>query len=225
MYDLFFISYDESNADDNWEKLKSRFHYAKRIHGIKGISNAHLACAKSSLTKMFWTVDGDTIVDDIWDFSYQPSLWDQKYLHLWYSRNPVIGIEYGYGSVKLWPKQQVISYNGIWLDFTTSIGDIKVIEQTIATTCFNTSPYETWKSAFRECVKLCDNIRKHPDDEFSKVRSNMWLQPTSIDIPFAEWCVKGSNDGFQFFMENNDLHLINDFAWLNAFFVKTYYNV
>ena len=34
-FDIVFISYNESNADRNYEKLKSRFVNVKRIHGVK----------------------------------------------------------------------------------------------------------------------------------------------------------------------------------------------
>ncbi len=53
MYDIVFISYKELNADENWEVLKSRFPTAKRIHGVKGIHQAHIAAAKKCFTKMF----------------------------------------------------------------------------------------------------------------------------------------------------------------------------
>lgn len=221
MYDLFFISYDELNADENWENLNSRFPHAKRLHGIKGISAAHLECAKRSFTKMFWTVDGDTIVDTSWDFSFQPKSWDQKYLHLWYSRNSVNLLEYGYGSVKLWPKKRVIDFNGNWLDFTTSVGDIKLIEDTIATTIFNTSPYETWKSSFRESVKLCENIKIDSTDELSKKRLEIWSSINQNDTPFSEWASKGAVDGINFHQDNKTLSLINDFDWLKIFFTET----
>ena len=35
MYDIVFISYNESNADKNYAVLKSRFSMAKRVHGVK----------------------------------------------------------------------------------------------------------------------------------------------------------------------------------------------
>ena len=158
MYDLFFVSYEEPNADENWKLLKNKFPHARRIHGIKGIDCAHKACANESMTTMFWTVDGDTVLHNTATFSYKPPQWDQQYLHLWYSNNPVNNLRYGYGAVKLWPTKLVTNYSGLWLDFTSSVGNIKIIDETIATTAFNTSPYESWKSAFRESVKLCENL-------------------------------------------------------------------
>ena len=40
MYDIIFISYNEPHADNNWNNLKTRFPYAKRVNGIKGIHQA-----------------------------------------------------------------------------------------------------------------------------------------------------------------------------------------
>jgi hypothetical protein len=214
MYDLFFVSYEEPNADENWERLSSRFPHAKRIHGIKGIDNAHKACAARSFTKMFWTVDGDTVVDDGWEFDYQPTVWDQDYLHVWYSRNPVNGLSYGYGSIKLWPKGRVLQFQHPWLDFTGSVGGMKIMPETIAVTRFNTSPFETWKSAFRECVKLVENLRIDPNDVESRSRLDAWMTRTS-DVDFSEWCQIGAADGVSWHVENEgDLSPINDFDWL-----------
>lgn len=222
MYDLFFVSYDEPNAEKNWGILKHRFPHAKRVHGIKGIGNAHRFCATISFTNMFWTVDGDTIVDDDWDFSYVPPNWDGDYLHLWYSRNPVNGMSYGYGSVKLWPKRRVLSHSGSWLDFTTSVGGIKLVEHTIATTIFNTSPFESWKSAFRECVKLSSNIKLNPEDTESLERLNTW-KTVVFDVDFANWCKIGAEDAIAWCgSDPTDLSMINDFSWLRDRFKRGY---
>ena len=159
MYDLFFVSYSEPNADENWGLLSERFPHAKRMHGISGIDKAHKACASMSYTKMFWTVDGDTVVDEEFDFDFEVEPWDRDFIHLWYSRNPINGLSYGYGAIKLWPRSVVLAHTDRWTDFTTSFNGLKVIPQTIAETRFNSSPFEAWKSAFRECVKLAETLR------------------------------------------------------------------
>ena len=46
MYDIVFISYEEPNADDVYAELKERYPMAKRVHGVKGIHQAHIAAAK-----------------------------------------------------------------------------------------------------------------------------------------------------------------------------------
>ena len=52
MYDIVFISYEEPNADDVYAELKERYPMAKRVHGVKGIHQAHIAAAKKCFTKM-----------------------------------------------------------------------------------------------------------------------------------------------------------------------------
>ena len=64
MYDIIFVSYNEPNADKNYAALKSRFPTAKRVDGVKGIHQAHIAAAKKAFTKMFWVVDGDAEILD-----------------------------------------------------------------------------------------------------------------------------------------------------------------
>ena len=222
MFDLFFVTYEEPNADSNWSRVKSKFPHASRIHGITGIANAHQMCAKQSFTKMFWTVDGDTRIDDNWDFSFCPDSWDEQYLHLWYSRNPINDLQYGYGAIKLWPKKLVLNWSGDWLDFTTSVGNIKIVDDTIATTQFNTSPYETWKSAFRECVKLSENLKNNPDDLESKHRLLAWTSKSN-NAEYAEWCIIGSMNGVSWYNENShQLNKINDFSWLRYMFDSYY---
>ena len=68
MYDIVFISYNEPNAEENWQRLTARFPLAKRVHGVKGIHQAHIAAAKKCFTHMFWVVDGDAVILDTFDF-------------------------------------------------------------------------------------------------------------------------------------------------------------
>ena len=75
MYDIIFISYNEPNAEDNWKSLKERFPMSKRVHGVKGIHQAHIAAARKSFTKMFWVVDGDAQIVPSFSFDYQVPEW------------------------------------------------------------------------------------------------------------------------------------------------------
>jgi hypothetical protein len=225
MYDVFFISYEEPNAEDNWKNLKSKIPQARRIHKISGIANAHYKCAQQSFTKMFYTVDGDTIVDDTWDFSFIPAEWDQQYIHLWLSRNQLNSLIYGYGSVKLWPRDLLSSRKENWLDFTTSFDKIKIVDNVIATTIFNSSPYETWKSTFREVIKLFFNLSKNANDTDSLNRLEGWKNPSKY-ADFSHWGYKGYQDAEKFCFSSVDhISSINDFAWLKTFFMQQYPDV
>jgi hypothetical protein len=218
-FDIFFVSYNEPNADANWERLRSKFPNSKRVHGIKGIHNAHRRCAELSYTSMFWTVDGDTAVDDNFEFDRFIPIWDMKYLHLWYSRNPVNGLAYGYGAVKLWPTTAVLEFDKNWLDFTTSVGNIKIVDEVIATSAFNTDAESAWRSGFREAVKLCVNVSTVDDDE-SLQRLLAWLT-VLLPVDYAVDTHRGAIDGVEFYLSSTkiaDLKIINDFDKLQTLF-------
>jgi hypothetical protein len=217
-YNIFFISFNESNADNNFNELLKIAPNAIRVNGIKGINNAHKYCAELSTTEMFWTIDADTIIDNSFNFNFRPEIYDKQYLHLWRSRNPVNGLEYGYGAVKLWPSNAPLEYKGNWLDFTTSVGNIKIVEQVISTTCFNSSEYDSWRSGFREAVKLAYNIKLDNKNE-SLNRLLVWLNKTN-NVPFATEAKNGARHGLDYFIcygHNKDmLKNINDFNWLKV---------
>lgn len=223
MYDIFFISYDEDTADQNWRLIKGRMPHARRVHGIKGIHNAHKCCASAAFTEMFWTIDGDTIIDDDFDLSFMPPIWDRGYLHLWYSRNPVNDLSYGYGSLKLWPRRSLLDFDGNWLDFTTTVGNIKVIDKVVATTHFNFSPYSTWKSAFRESIKLCLNVTNGDHGE-SLDRLMVWITKENM-VPFSSDATVGAKQGVMYFVDNDGdleaLRRINDFEWLKTIYAES----
>ena len=73
MLDVFFLSYNEPFADEHFELLKIKAPHAKRVHGIKGIFNAHKECAKQSMTTHFYVVDADAIIESDFNFDYTPS--------------------------------------------------------------------------------------------------------------------------------------------------------
>jgi hypothetical protein len=222
--DIFFVSYNEPTADDNWNRVLARFPTARRIDGIKGIDRAHRRCAELAESDMFWTIDADTILDDDWNFDFIPPDYDRKYLHIWHSRNPVNGLEYGWGAVKLWPTAAVLQFDGNWLDFTTTVGNIKMVPQTIATSAFNSDAYSAWRSGFRETVKLCYNAVTSEQGE-SLDRLLTWLTVAN-DVAYANDTVQGASSGLEYFLECSKtpsatgIKNINDFEWLIDRFSK-----
>ena len=121
MYDIVFISYNETQAEENWSNLKDRFPYAKRVHGVKGIHQAHIEAAKIAATDMLWIVDADAIVLDSFDFSYIPDITNQDTVHVYTSINPINGLEYGNGGVKLFPRLATVNMDTTTNDMSTSI--------------------------------------------------------------------------------------------------------
>jgi hypothetical protein len=222
MYDIVFISYDEKNADQNYSALKEKYPFAKRVNGVKGIHQAHIAAAKLSLSNMFWVVDGDAIIKDDFNFKYNPGKYNLDTVHIWYSENPVNGLTYGYGGVKLLPKKETLEMDIDSADMTTSISKyIKIIPQVSNITAFNTDPFSTWRSAFRECVKLSSKVIKGQVDNETQQRLEIWCS-IGNDKLFGKFAISGALAGREYGYANKKdvkaLALINDFDFLKKQF-------
>lgn len=219
MYDIVFISYQELNAEDNWHSLKTKFPTAKRVDGVTGIHQAHIAAAKKCFTKMFWVVDGDAIIEPNFNFNYIVDEYNLDTVHVWRSINPINDLVYGYGGVKLLPRRMTIKMDTTKPDMTTSISDqFKSMPEISNITAFNTDPFNTWKSAFRECAKLASKSIDRQKTEETDKRLKIW---TTIghDKEFGEYAIQGANMGMEFGLANeSDISLINNFDWLQEKF-------
>jgi hypothetical protein len=213
--DVVFISYDEPNAEENWQRLLEKAPYAKRVNGVEGILNAHKAAAELATTDMFYVVDADAWVTDEWTFDFQPGLYDRDCVYVWQSANPFNDIKYGFGGVKLFPTSKLKNTVSWGTDLTLSVGKkLKVIDQVSNVTRFNTSEYNTWRSSFRECAKLA----KKTDTE-SAERLQQWLNPNDQE-PFAHWARLGAEQGVAFALDNSAVNKINNYSWLKEYFRK-----
>jgi hypothetical protein len=225
MYDIVFISYEEINADDNWRKIKNRFPMAKRVHGVKGIHQAHITAAKKCFTDMIWVVDGDAEILDSFNFDHVVDKWTLETVHVWRSLNPVNHLEYGNGGVKLLPRKLTINMDTTKPDMTTSISKhFKAMEKISNINCFNTDDFNTWKSAFRECCKLASKVIDRQKTEETNKRLQTWCT-VGENKPFGKFAIAGAKAGARYGMSNKDdieaLKKINDFMWLKEEFEKS----
>jgi hypothetical protein len=222
IFDIIFLSYDEGYADDNYRSLKKRFPGAKRVHGVKGIFEAHKAAAKLATSDMFYVVDADAEIVSGFDFNCQPHSLERESVHVWHSRNPVNDLEYGYGGVKLFPTKILLDYAGSPIDFTTTVSkSFKVIEEVSNITKFNTDPFSAWRSGFRECAKLASKIIPNQDNSETEHRLSTWCTKGE-DREFGDFAIMGAKEGAEFGKAYKDqpdmLGLINDFKWLEKKF-------
>ena len=219
--DVIFISYDEPNADANWQRVLQRVPFAQRVHGVEGIFEAHKAAARLAQTDMFWVVDGDAEILDDWHFDYQPNIFNRDCVHVWSSRNPVNDLVYGYGGVKLFPRQLLLDTTTWHVDMTTGLGKLKVMPRVSNTTAFNTDPFSTWRSAFRECAKLAAGTIKNQIVDESTERLDAWLT-LGADRPFGNYAIAGARAGLAYGTENKLntqlMKQINSRTWLKEQF-------
>jgi len=221
MYDIVFISYREPSADANYAALKARFPMTKRVHGIKGIHQAHIKAAKKCFTKMCWIVDADAIILNNFNFDYIVPEHQLDHVHVWRSQNPINDLVYGYGGVKLFPRNLTINMDLTKPDMTTSISPHFIAVDEVANiTAFNTDPFNTWKSAFRECAKLSSKVISRQNNEETEQRLDAWCTK-GIERQYGDYAIAGANAGREFGISNrSDIILINNFEWLHEQFSK-----
>ena len=119
-------------------------------------------------------------------------------MHVWRSINPINDLEYGYGGVKLLPTELTKKVDKTKVDVNTSIStNFKVMKQISCITKFNTGPFETWKSAFRECAKLSSKVIDRQKEDETNARLKTWTT-VGHDRPFGEYALAGATAGMEF---------------------------
>ena len=221
-YDIVFISYNEINADKNYSNLLERFPSALRINGVKGIHNAHIEAAKLADSPMIWIVDADAIIVDDFNFNYVVPRHQLDHVHVWRSQNPVNDLVYGYGGIKLFPRCMTINMDLTKPDMTTSISSKFVAVNEISNiTAFNTDPFSTWRSAFRECCKLSSRVIDRQNDDETTSRLHTWCT-VGTDKLYGKFAIDGAKQGAAYGARNKNnkekLMMINDFNWLKEIF-------
>ena len=170
---------------------------------------------------------------DDFDFSYIPSETDQAYpglcsaqcTHVWRALNPATGQVYGYGGVKLFARDAFMDKaylevnNAPMVDVTTEVAKrgyhYLPMEDVSNETRFATTPFNAWKSAFRETVKLASGVAT----QNRRKRINEWLKPNE-DVPYsaeiALGAKMGENYGNVHVGNGGKLFKINNWAWLKS---------
>lgn len=224
MYDIAFISYHEVNATDNYIALLKGFprHRIFRIQNVKGIHQAHIEAAEKANTTMFYVVDADASILPSFNFNLKLDPSEEDIVHVWTSVNPINGLEYGYGGVKLLPRQLTLDMDITKADMTTSISPrFKSMDEISNITEFNTDPLSTWRSAFRECVKLSSKIIPGQLDDETTKRLKSWLYQGG-EKKFGEYSKSGASAGKWYGETYKDdttaLSKINDYSWLEIQF-------
>ena len=219
--DIVFISYQEPNADENYKKLQDQFpdKTILRVHGVKGIHQAHIEAAKIAKTDMFYVVDGDAHIIEGFEFTYEPEFHNSDAVHVWRSMNPVNGLEYGYGGIKLLPRELTINMDTSKPDMTTSISSKFVpVKKLSNITAFNTDPFNAWKSAFRECCKLSSKVIDRQKEAETNNRLTTWCTVALDKVEFGNEALQGAKAGAAYGARNQGnieaLKMINDFDWL-----------
>ena len=216
--DIVFIS----NGEPGEELMFHHTEYmtnsdVKWIRGVNGRTAAYQAAAEASTTPWFFAVFAklEVVGNSFPWYEWQPDYWQEPKHYIFNARNPVNGLEYGHQGMIAYNKKLVSENNKPGIDFTLSQPH-ESVPLLSGVARFNQDPWMTWRTAFREVVKLKHFMSVQPTIE-TEHRLNIWL--TVAEGKHAEWCLRGANDAVEYYNEVDGeydrLMLSFDWPWLN----------
>lgn len=227
LMDVIFISYDEPQADTNWKIVQERAPRAKRLHGVEGMQRALEEAARLSETDWFYAVFAKTRLHENFDFSYQPDYWQKPKHYIFDCINTMNDLRYGHMGIIMYNKKVVLDNidKPFGLDYTLS-WEHAAIPIVSCYGEFNSTPFHTWRTAFRECCKMPYYNSLYPGVE-SDYRLHVWQ--TYANGEYAEWCIQGAKDGVAYYEKNknnfDELKRTFDWNWLRQYFVSLHGDV
>lgn len=213
LLDIIYISNGEPEAEQWYEHLvKTCGREIKRVMNVNGRSQAYKAAAELSDTSWFFAVFAKLEVIDSFNWAWQPDWLQEPKHYIFNSRNPVNGLEYGHMGIIAYNRRLVLETQEHGLDFTLSKPHA-VVPVLSAIAHYNTTPELTWRTAFREVIKLKDDVVKNGSVE-SSYRLNAWL--TIGDGNYAEWSILGAEDAVRYYdqVKGNYTELLRSYEWV-----------
>ena len=214
------MSNGEEGAEENWEHLlkitKELKNRVVRVEGVSGRVAAYHAAAEASETPWAFTVFAKLRVNPDFDWIWQPDRMQIPKHYIFYAENPVNGLVYGHQAMIAYNKRLALANKGRGLDFTLD-DEHEVVQAISGTANYNTDPFSTWRTAFREVIKLKDECSNTSQD-----RIIIWLTKATGD--FADYSLKGAQDAVDYYDEVkgefDKLKLSYEWNWLQEKFNK-----
>ncbi|MEV0599860.1 hypothetical protein AB0I82_11260 [Streptomyces sp. NPDC050315] len=196
----------------------------KRLHGVHGMRRAYRLCAEVVDREQFFIADGDFAIDSDFDPAAVLPLEEGTSMRVWRAVNPISGLSYGYGGLKL-IRRSALREMGHAVDVLAGLpGRIEFDQQTAGVTRFNQSPFHAWKAGFRECAMLARGSEYGMPDDEARQRLQAWT--ASREGEFATYAVAGARDGVAFARvsarDPQRFEHLNDPSWLRQRFTTAH---
>ena len=230
--DIIYISNGEPDAERWYEHLDKvvnynsgkTYHEIKRVKNVNGRAAAYKAAAEMSTTPWFFAVFAKLEINENFNWDWQPDYFQGPKHYIFNSKNPVNGLEYGHMGMIAYNKKLVLETDNWGLDFTLSKSHA-VVPVLSGVAHYNTTAELTWRTAFREAIKLKDDVEKTGSVE-SQYRLKTWLTVASGN--YAEWSIVGAKDAIKYYEDVSGdyekLLLSFEWNWLQDLFVKKHCN-
>jgi hypothetical protein len=220
-FDAVQLSYDEPLADSLHTRLTRVLGgTVKRLHGVRGMRRAYRLTAELVDTEQFFLADADFAIDPEFPTATTQPLANGVAMRVWQAVNPVNGLTYGYGGLKL-IRRSALREMGQAVDVLAALpGRVEFCRQTAGITRFNQTPFHAWKAGFRECAMLARGSEYGMTDASAQERIAAWT--ASRDGEFAVFAAAGARDGIAFAKaaarDPQHFEALNDPPWLHQHF-------
>ncbi len=217
--EIKFISNGEPDADYYFNHCleHSRGSNIERILNVNGRVAAYRAAAERSRTDWFFAVFAKLEIDKEFDWDWQPDYWQGPKHYIFHARNPVNGLVYGHQAMIAYNKHLVLENTDPGLDFTLSQSH-EVVPVISGTAHYNQDPWTTWRTAFREVLKLKHFFMTTPTVE-TEFRLNKWS--TVAQGNHAKWSILGAQDAIEYYDsvggDYAKLKLSFEWSWLKQY--------
>lgn len=217
--EIKFISNGEPDADRYFNHCleHSRGSNIERIMNVNSRAAAYRAAAERSRTDWFFAVFAKLEVEKDFDWDWQPDYWQGPKHYIFHARNPVNGLVYGHQAMIAYNKRLVLKTIDSGLDFTLSQSH-EVVPIISGTAYYNQDPWTTWRTAFREVLKLKHFAVTAPTIE-TEFRLNKWS--TVAQGNHAAWSIIGAQDALEYYDsvqgDYSELQLSFEWAWLKQY--------
>lgn len=220
--DIVFFSNGESCAEDNYKHLleltKNLPNKVHRVDKVNGRVKSQHAAAHAAQTPWYFLVNAKLKVKDDFDFGWQPNRMKGNRHYIFTCTNQVNGLEYGHQAIVVNNRRLTLNTEIRGLDFTMD-SPTEVLNINSGITMYNSSEYDTWRTSFRECIKL-----KYYNDADAKLRLNTWA--TVGNGTYGDLSILGANDAIGYYDSVNGelekLMLTYDWDWLNQYYRHRY---
>ena len=219
--DIVYISNGEPDEAKWYEHLvyASNADTVHWVQGVNGRTAAYQEAARRSTTPWFFAVFAKLEVElDFPWYHWQPDYWQEPKHYIFNARNPVNGLEYGHQGMIAYNKRLVLENNSPGIDFTLSQPH-ESVPLLSGTAHFNQDSWMTWRTAFREVLKLKHFMATQPTLE-TEHRLTTWCN--QAQGMYSNYCLSGARDAVAYYDEvGGDYELLKlsfEWAWLRERF-------
>jgi hypothetical protein len=185
--------------------------------GVNGRLKAYQAAANMSNTAWFLAVFAKChMKDDYANFDWRPDYWQKPKHYIFHNHNLDLDLTYGHMAPIAYNKQLMLENTG-GLDMT--LAQEHAVIPIVLSDTYLTDPWDIWRTAFRETVKLMYYARTDESIEL-KYRLHTWINAEQT------WYKNGAQAAIDFF-ESVDgdwgwIMVTNEWDWLRKRFNALY---